>query len=78
MGGPATLGATTACFTTTNRARISSFAPGNVGDSLQQALDSFFGFLPNLLGFLVILVIGYIIARARARLAGLSPGVTSI
>src|SRR3954467_2992694 len=34
-----------------------------VGDSLQQALDSFFGFLPNLLGFLVILVIGYIVAR---------------
>src|ERR687894_491173 len=35
----------------------------NVGDSLQQALDSFFGFLPNLLGFLVILLIGYIVAR---------------
>ena len=35
----------------------------NVGDSLQQAFDSFFGFLPNLLGFLVILVIGYIVAR---------------
>jgi hypothetical protein len=35
----------------------------NVGDSLQQALDSFFGFLPNLLGFLIILVIGYIVAR---------------
>jgi hypothetical protein len=35
----------------------------NVGDSLQQAFDSFFGFLPNLLGFLVILVIGYVVAR---------------
>ena len=34
-----------------------------VADSVQQALDSFFGFLPNLLGFLIILVIGYIIAR---------------
>ena len=34
-----------------------------IGDSLQQALNSFFGFLPNLLGFLVILVVGYIIAR---------------
>jgi hypothetical protein len=34
-----------------------------VGDSVQQALDRFFGFLPNLLGFLVILVIGYIVAR---------------
>ena len=30
---------------------------------MQQALNSFFGFLPNLLGFLVILVIGYIVAR---------------
>ena len=35
----------------------------SVGDSLQQGFDSFFGFLPNLLGFLVILVIGYIVAR---------------
>jgi Conserved TM helix len=35
----------------------------NVVDSLQQAFDSFFGFLPNLLGFLIILVIGYIVAR---------------
>jgi small-conductance mechanosensitive channel len=35
----------------------------NVGDSLQQAFNSFFGFLPNLLGFLIILVIGYIVAR---------------
>ena len=35
----------------------------SVGDSLQQGLDSFFGFLPNILGFLVILLIGYVIAR---------------
>ncbi len=35
----------------------------DVGNSLQQGLDKFFGFLPNLLGFLVILVVGYIIAR---------------
>ena len=35
----------------------------NVVDSLQQAFNSFFGFLPNLLGFLIILVIGYIVAR---------------
>jgi Conserved TM helix len=34
-----------------------------IGDSVQKSLDSFFGFLPNLLGFLVILVIGYIVAR---------------
>jgi hypothetical protein len=35
----------------------------SVGDSLQQGLNGFFGFLPNLLGFLVILFIGYIVAR---------------
>src|SRR5215211_3964866 len=39
------------------------FAAVDVSDSLQQALDSFFGFLPNLLGFLVILLIGYVVAR---------------
>ena len=35
-----------------------------IGDSVQQALDSFFGFIPNILGFLVILLIGWIIAKA--------------
>jgi hypothetical protein len=39
------------------------YAAIKIGDSLQQALDSFFGFLPNILGFLVILLVGYIIAR---------------
>jgi Conserved TM helix len=34
-----------------------------IADSLQQALNSFFGFIPNLIGFLVILLIGFIIAR---------------
>jgi hypothetical protein len=34
-----------------------------IADSLQQGFDSFFGFLPNLLGFVVILVVGYIVAR---------------
>jgi len=34
-----------------------------VGDSVQTALDSFFGFLPNILGFLVILLIGWVIAK---------------
>jgi hypothetical protein len=43
-----------------------------IGDSVQQALDSFFGFLPNILGFLVILLIGYIIAKvARKAIATL-------
>jgi hypothetical protein len=36
----------------------------DIGDSLQQGFDAFFAFLPNLLAFLVILAIGYIIAKA--------------
>ena len=39
------------------------FAAVNVGDSVQTGLDKFFGFLPNLLGFLIVLVIGWIIAK---------------
>jgi hypothetical protein len=34
-----------------------------VGDSLQRGLDNLIGFLPNLIGFLIILAIGYVIAR---------------
>ena len=34
-----------------------------VGDSLQQSFDKFFGFLPNLLGFIVILFVGYVVAK---------------
>ena len=34
-----------------------------IGDSLQQGLDAFFGFIPNILGFLVILLIGWIVAK---------------
>ena len=35
----------------------------SVGDSLQRGFDQFFAFLPNILGFLVILLIGYVIAK---------------
>ena len=35
----------------------------DIGDSFQNATDSFFDFLPNLLGFLVILLVGYLVAR---------------
>lgn len=35
-----------------------------VGDSVQRGLDAFFEFIPNLIGFLVILIVGYLIARA--------------
>ena len=34
-----------------------------IKDSLQTALDGFFGFLPNLLGFAVLLIIGFIVAK---------------
>ena len=40
------------------------FAAVEISESLQGALDSFFEFLPNLLGFLVILIVGYFIAKA--------------
>jgi hypothetical protein len=35
----------------------------DVGNSLQRGLDDFVGFLPRLIGFLVILLIGWLIAR---------------
>lgn len=34
-----------------------------ISDSLQQGIDAFFAFLPNLVAFLVILVIGYFVAK---------------
>ena len=40
-----------------------SVAAIDVGDSVQTGLDAFFGFIPNLLAFLVILAIGWIIAK---------------
>ena len=36
----------------------------SIGTSVQQTSDKFFGYLPNILGFLVILVVGYLIAGA--------------
>jgi hypothetical protein len=35
----------------------------HIAQSLQRALDSLIGFIPNLIGFLIILLIGYVIAR---------------
>ena len=40
-----------------------NLASVDVGNSVQRALDNVFGFLPNLIGFLVILAVGYVIAR---------------
>ncbi|GAA1436490.1 hypothetical protein GCM10009641_35930 [Mycobacterium cookii] len=42
----------------------------DIGDSFQNATDGFFGFLPNLLGFLLILLVGYIVARVVAGVVG--------
>ncbi len=42
----------------------------NLGDSVQNATDGFFGFLPNLLGFLVILLVGYFVAKLVAAAIG--------
>jgi len=41
----------------------SLLAAVNVGDSVQTALDSFFGFLPKLIGFIIVLAIGWIVAK---------------
>ena len=38
----------------------------DIGDSFQNATDGFFDFLPNLLGFLLILLIGFIVAKLVA------------
>src|ERR687893_1105331 len=35
----------------------------DVTTSLQRGLDALFGFIPNLIGFLVILVVGYFLAK---------------
>jgi small-conductance mechanosensitive channel len=35
----------------------------DIGNSLQKAIDGFFAFLPNLVGFILILVIGFIVAK---------------
>jgi hypothetical protein len=35
----------------------------SVSDSVQSALDSFFGFLPKLIGFIIVLAIGWIVAK---------------
>ena len=39
------------------------FAAIKVGDSVQQGLDNLFAFLPRLIGFVLVLAIGYIIAK---------------
>jgi len=42
----------------------------NIGDSFQNATDAFFAFIPRLLAFVVILVIGFIVAKIVSVLVG--------
>src|ERR671916_3196387 len=42
---------------------MTSFGAVKITDSLQQGLDALFAFIPNLIGFLVILIVGYFVAR---------------
>jgi hypothetical protein len=39
------------------------FAAVDIGSSVQTGLDGFFGFLPKLLGFIIVLAIGWIVAK---------------
>ncbi|HKO39299.1 MAG TPA: hypothetical protein VJU14_13120 [Solirubrobacterales bacterium] len=42
---------------------MSYLAAIDISESLQRGFDAFFGFIPNLIGFLVILLVGWVIAR---------------
>jgi Conserved TM helix len=49
-----------------------TIAAVDIGTSLQRALDTFFAFLPRLLGFLIVLAIGYVVAKVvKSVLVGL-------
>jgi hypothetical protein len=39
------------------------------GDELRNGFEGFFAFIPNLIGFLVVLIIGYIVAKVLANVA---------
>jgi hypothetical protein len=42
----------------------------DIGESFQNATDGIFDFLPNLLGFLLILLVGYIVAKVVSSVVG--------
>ena len=42
----------------------------DIGDSFQNTTDKIFDFLPNLVGFLLILLVGFIIAKVVAGIVG--------
>lgn len=58
--GPAVVGTYKRSHTQTNGYIM------DIGNSVQSAFDKFFAFLPNLLGFLILLVVGYIVAKVVA------------
>src|ERR671921_1138087 len=43
-----------------------------ISQSLQRAVDDLLGFLPRLLGFLIILLIGYLVAKALQKVISLA------
>jgi Conserved TM helix len=43
-----------------------------ISESLQQGLDDLLGFLPRLVGFLLILLIGYLVAKALQKIVSLA------
>ena len=45
-----------------------TLAAVDIGASLQKGLDSFVGFLPKFIGFLIVLAIGYIVAKVVKKL----------
>ena len=45
-----------------------TLAAVDIGSSLQQGLDEFFAFIPKLIGFLIVLAIGYIVAKVVKKL----------
>ena len=56
----------------------SLLAAVNVGDSVQTALDSFFGFLPKLIGFIIVLAIGWIVGGVSLGLEAASRCVRQV
>jgi hypothetical protein len=46
------------------------FLLADIGDSVERGFDEFFQWLPKLVGFVVVLLIGWIVARIVARLVG--------
>lgn len=47
-----------------------TFSAVEIGNSLQEGLDKIFAFLPNLIGALIILVVGYVVARVIRKIVG--------